>query len=166
MGLARISSLFFGVLLCLMASSVRGQFGPDHVVISPSVLASTPIQVSAPVIVCFHGDPLAVIVNSSAQVTGNVVTLTVNTNWSGICFAAGDPAVRKAVSFTLSPLPVGTYSLNYKLNNFGVQIYSESVSFDVVGALAAIPASSQLSLALIVLVVLGVAFRYRRRPAP
>ena len=85
------------------------------------------------------------IVDSMFQVTGNVVTLTVSTNWNGTCFSAGDPAVMKAVLFTLSPLAAGPYSLDYKLNNFGVQAYLEVVGFDVV---AVIPASSRLLLAL------------------
>lgn len=162
-----IRSFVLGMLLWVMSTPIQAQFGPDHVVVSSPVTASMPIQVFAPVVVCYHGDPVSVIVSSSVSVAGNAVSLTVNTNWSGICFSAGDPAVKKAVSFTLPPLPVGTYTLTYQLYNFGRLTDEESVVFDVTSGFATpVPSLSLLSLVLLVLLVLAAAFRYAKRRVP
>ncbi len=123
------------LVLWLAGCPAHAQFGPDHVVLSPAVItSSTPIQASVPVYVCWHQDPVAVVTGSLIQVTGSSVKLTVNSNWSGICFAAGDSAVEKAVPFMLPRLPAGAYVFSYERYTDGRLNYHESVAFTVIPA--------------------------------
>lgn len=124
------------LLLWLSCYPAQAQFGPDHVILFPSVITpTTPIQASVPVNACWHGDPTSSIASSSTQVTGNVVSLIVNTI-SFLCFSAGDPVVKKAVWFPLPTLPEGVYTLAYELRAPGTNpiAYQESVKFAVVSA--------------------------------
>jgi hypothetical protein len=157
-----VSLLSFNLIV---ASASAQNFGPDHLVVSPA-FASWPIEVFAPVTVCYHTDPLAVIVDSAFQQSGDVITLTVHTNWSGICFAAGDPAVKKAVRLTMQPLPVGTYRLHYQRFNGTFQTDDESVMFQVAEGPAAIPSLTWFSLLILSVILLWIGLGFRRRVAP
>ena len=163
MTLFEIRNFLFGIPLCALSSWAIAQSGSAQVVIAPSVPTSTDaIRVSAPVELCYTNEPNTVLVDSAFLVTGNVVTLTVNTKWNYTCFFAGDPPVFKPVVHALGALPPGSYSLEYKLINLGTQTYAETVAFTVAPVL---PTSSRLVLALTALLLLSAAIHHRCRRA-
>ncbi len=156
------STIVAGLLLLavLVPLAKAQEFGPSHVVI-PSAYANVPTGILAPVDVCYHNDPLTLILSSTFQQSGNAITLTVHVEPT-LCFSAGDPLVEKAVRFAMPPLAPGAYTLRYQryegaTNDF--LSYDEIVAFDVVDG-AAVPTLTDLSLALLAALMLCVGWRF------
>jgi hypothetical protein len=155
------------VALCSWLAPLSGsaQLAPNNIVIRPtSPTSSTAISIDVPVMVCFHSDPLTFVRSSSVQIVGSVISISVDLVGFS-CFSAGDPVVPKAITFSLAPLPIGSYTVNYVASSGNIITHQETAGFAVLSdPVAAIPTLSAWNTLLLAAILAWTAYARRRVP--
>jgi hypothetical protein len=170
----RIHLAMFAVLLLGAAHSVRADIVDDELIsVYPSAPHSTDlVRIMVPAHGCYMSGGAAGIFTPQVARTGNDITITVVEDYNrSICFAAGDPYVSFPVWVPVGTLPAGNYTLTYRRfggwdsTPTGMPNRQINSGFAVLagGNANVIPTASPIGLALIALLMVGIAWLNRHR---
>lgn len=169
----RLHLALLAMLLLGTVHSVRANIVDDEqILVYPSAPHATDlVRIMVPAHGCYMGGGAGIFTPQVAH-TGNEITITVVEDYNySICFSAGDPYVSFPVWVTVGTLPAGNYTLTYRRfagwnpTPAGMPNRQINSGFVVLagGNTNVIPTTSPIGLALVGLLIVGIAWWNRHR---